>query len=127
MRSSIKIRNLHVKNEVIFVQLYRDFTLQLVVHVWCLASKKLPPIGCPCLVFSKEKNFLQLDVHVWCSTRKKTSICCCSLFDGGLSHVLFHKFNFNLILLCDWSQLHDTLNKLGYSYVFNFTYSAFFS
>lgn len=86
-----------------------------------------PPIGCSCLVFSKQKNFFQLDVHVWCLARKKTSNCCHFLFDRGLSHVLFHKSNFNLILLCDWSQFHDTLDKLGYSYLLNFTYSAFFS
>jgi hypothetical protein len=30
----------HVKNEVIFVQIYRASTLQLVVHIWCLARKK---------------------------------------------------------------------------------------
>jgi hypothetical protein len=73
----------HVKNEVKFVQIYCDSTFQLVVHVWSLARKKLPPIGCPCLVFSK----------------KKISNCCRSLFDKCLSHVLFHKSNFNLILL----------------------------
>jgi hypothetical protein len=30
----------YVKNEVIFVQIYCDSTLQLVVHAWCLARKK---------------------------------------------------------------------------------------
>ncbi len=101
----------HVKNEVIFVEIYYDSTLQLVVHVWCLARKK---------------TFLRLVVHVWCLARKKTSNCCRSLFDKGLSHVLFHKSNFNFILLCEWSQFHGTLDKLGYSYLLNFNYSAFF-
>lgn len=77
-RHEVAYNILRVKFEKFYQN--KKFTCEKWGYICPTLSWFYPPIGCSCLVFSKQKNFLQLDVHVWCLARKKTSSNWMSMF-----------------------------------------------